>query len=118
MEDGIDKILTFIDTGMLAAISLILIGWTQYLKEYVPNSLCYKEFKIPVLKIFILLSGIGISEITFRVAGFAHGFLISVYYGVVATVLGSLGYEFIKGTKLGLRSMTELKNGKADLPKP
>ena len=99
----IDKILSFMNMQMLAAIALILSAWVQFTKVYFPEKW---------VKLWTLVSGVFISFLTFCCAGAKGSYLVVIFHGIVATVLSSFGYELLKGTKLGLRSTDDLKNNK------
>lgn len=104
----IEKILSFMDWKMITAIGLLVMAWTQFWKEYIPDT--YK--KIPVIKLFTLLSGMVIAYFIFDIAGVKHTEMVALFHGLVGSLFAALGYDILKGTKLGLRSSTDLKNGK------
>jgi hypothetical protein len=96
----IEKILSFMNMQMLAAIALVLTAWVQFTKVYFPEKF---------VKLWTLASGIGLSYLIFCCAGIKGNAIAIILHGIVATVLSSLGYELLKGTKLGLRGTDELK---------
>lgn len=113
--EDIKKALAFLNWEMLGAIALITMAWTQYWKEYIPEVYCCKGAKIPILKLFILASGMLASHFIFMIAGVKGAESVILFHGVIGSLFGALGYELVKGTKAALRSTTELKG---DPPKP
>lgn len=99
--------LDFLDAKMLGAITLVAAAWVQYTKEYFPSE---------YVKLWGIVSGVGISFLLFLSAGVPTTVVTVVTHGVVATVLGGLGYEITKGTPVGLRSTKELKPNGKQLP--
>ena len=90
---------------MLAAIGLITMATIQFFKEYIPDS--YR--KIPVLKMVTLVIGLFISYFCFDMAGAKHTETVALFHGFVGALFAALGYEMLKGTRLGLRSSSDLK---------
>src|SRR4030042_410307 len=103
----IEKLLDFMNWKMLTAIGLIVMAWVQFWKEYLPE--VYK--KIPVIKLFTLFSGLFIAHFTFDIAEAKHTETVALFHGLVGSLFAALGYDILKGTKLGLRSSGQLKNG-------
>ncbi len=113
--EDIKNALKFLNWEMLGAIALITMAWVQYWKEYLPEVYCCGKVKIPVLKLFILASGMVASHFIFGIAGVKGNESVILFHGVIGGLFGALGYELVKGTKVALRSKTEL-NG--DPPRP
>jgi hypothetical protein len=107
--DDIQKALDFMNWKMLVAIALITMAWVQYWKEYLPDVYCCGKVKIPILKIFILLSGMAVAHFIFGIAGVKSLESVILFHGVIGALFGALGYELVKGTKVALRSSSELK---------
>ncbi len=83
----IEKALSFMNWQMLTAIGLIVMAWTQFWKEYIPDT--YK--KIPVIKLFTLISGITIAHFIFDIAGVKHSETVALFHGLVGSLFAALG---------------------------
>ena len=114
--DEIQKALAFLNWQMVIAGAVLLTGWVQICKSYL-GDITVKGFKIPVTLLFSLVSALVLSHFVFDVSGVSHTETIALFHGFASFVISSLGYELLKGTKLGLRSGTELKNGKEEVKK-
>jgi xanthine/uracil permease len=101
----IQKALDFLNWQMLVAVGIITMATVQFLKEYLPDV----WRKIPVLKLFTLAVGIVVAHFIFDIANVKHTETVALFHGFVGSLLASLGYELLKGTKLGLRSSDEVK---------
>ncbi len=107
----------FLNWDMIVAITLATIAWTQFWKKYFP-SIIIKGKELPITEVFTILSGILIAHLFFDEAlkmnpkAYVHTFRTVVLHGSFGALLSTLGFEILKGTRLGLRSSTELKNGK------
>lgn len=113
--EDLKKILQFMSWEMLAATGVITMATVQFMKEYIPDCCTIKTFKIPVLKLFTLAVGLFVGHFCFDLAGIKHTETVALFHGFVGAVFASLGYEMLKGTRLGLRSSTEMKDSQ---PKP
>lgn len=103
--EELQKALDFLNWKMLVAIGIITMATVQFLKEYIPDV----WRKIPVLKLFTLGVGLASAHFIFDIAGVKHTEMVALFHGFVGALLASLGYELLKGTKLGLRSSDEVK---------
>jgi hypothetical protein len=106
--DAIKDVLKFLNWEMLGAIGLIVMAWTQFWKEFIPDVLCCGGKNIPVLKIFILASGAAWAYFIFDVAGVKHTETVAILHGIIGAMFSALGYEILKGTSLGLRSTDDM----------
>lgn len=109
--DDLKAVLKFMSWEMLAAVGLITMATVQFFKEYIPECCVVKTFKIPVLKLFTLAVGLLVAHFCFDISGVKHTETIALFHGFVGALFAALGYEVFKGTKVGLRSSSELKNG-------
>lgn len=112
----IQKALDFLNWQMVVANAILLMGWVQICKPYIADP-TIKGVKMPVTILFSLVSSMALSHFVFDVAGVKHTETIALFHGFSSFVISSLGYEILKGTKLGLRSGTEIKNGKEEVKK-
>jgi xanthine/uracil permease len=97
--EELQKVLDFLNWKMLVAIGVITMATVQFVKEYIPDV----WRKIPVLKLFTLAMGVVIAHFVFNIADVKHTETVALFHGFVGALLASLGYELLKGTKLGLR---------------
>lgn len=110
MDDLFGFEITFLDMKILGGIVFILMGWLQWSKEHIPD-IVIKGKNISV-KIWTLISAFTISYLGNISDKVVCPWTKLVLYTIAAISLSTFGYEILKGTKLGLRSSTELKNGK------
>jgi xanthine/uracil permease len=103
--EELQKALDFLNWKMLVGIGIITMATVQFLKEYIPDV----WRKIPVLKLFTLAVGILVAHFIFDIALVKHTETVALFHGFVGALLAALGYELLKGTKLGLRSSSEAK---------
>ncbi len=111
--EEIQKALAFLNWQMVVAVAVMVTGWVQLCKPYLGDPVV-KGVKIPVTVLFLFGSALAIAHFTFDVAGIKHEEVVALYHGFASALLSSLGYELLKGTKFGLRSGTDLKNGKEE----
>ena len=111
--EDIKNVLKFLNWEMLAATGLITMAAVQFFKEYIPECCVWKNVKIPVLKIFTLVVGLFVAHFCFDLSNAKHTETVALFHGFVGALFAALGYELLKGTKLGLRSSEEVKNGGA-----
>ena len=107
--EEIKNVLAFMSWELLSAVGLITMATVQFFKEYVPDCCEVKGFKFPVLKLFTLAVGLLVSHFCFDLAGVKHTESVALFHGFVGAVFAALGYEMIKGTRIGLRSTDQLK---------
>jgi hypothetical protein len=100
----IQQALDFMNWQMLIAIGLITMATVQFLKEYIPDV----WHKIPLVKLFTLAVGLAVAHFCFDIACVKHTESVALFHGFVGAVFAALGYEVLKGTKLGLRSRGDL----------
>ena len=105
----IQRVLDFMNWKMLMAVGVIVLAWVQFWKEYIPEVCCIGKIKVPLVKIFTILSGIGASHFIFDLAGVQHTETVALFHGVIGALFSALTYEVIKGTRVGLRSAAEMK---------
>ncbi len=107
----------FLNWDMIVAITLATLAWTQFWKKFFP-SIIIKGRELPITEVFTILSGILIAHLFFDEAfrinanTYVHTGRTVILHGAFGALLSTLGFEILKGTKLGLRSSTDLKNGK------
>lgn len=111
MDDFFGIEISFLDMKILASIIFVLLGWIQWTKEYIPD-ITIKDKTVSLVKVWTLISAFGISYLGNVCAGIVFSWPKLILYAITASSLSALGYEILKGTRLGLRSSTELKNGK------
>lgn len=100
MDIGFD--ISFLDMKILAGISVLLTAWVQFTKEYFPDK---------IVKIWSIGSGLGIAYLSLCMVGCKFLWYHVLIYGIAAAVLGGLFYEIVKGTRVGMRSSDQMKNG-------
>jgi hypothetical protein len=100
----------FFNWEMITAIGILVTAFTQLLKQYVPAEITAGKAKIPLLPILAFASGLVFAHIIFDIAGVNHTEEIALFHGFAGTLFALLGYELLKGTKLGLRSADEMKS--------
>jgi hypothetical protein len=105
-------IMKFMNWEMIAAIAFIVAAWVQLLKKYLPEELVIGKAKIPVIVLVAFASGFVFAHLIFDISGVNHTETIALFHGFAGTLFSLLGYEILKSTSLGLRSSTDLKNGK------
>src|SRR5512135_2635423 len=101
--EDIQKALSFLNWQMVVACSVLLMGWVQICKAYIGDPMV-GAVKIPLTLLFNLASALVLSYFIFDVSGVKHTTTIAIFHGFASFILSSLGYEILKGTKLGLRS--------------
>lgn len=108
----------FLNWDMVIAVTLATVAWSQFWKKYLPH-LIIKDREIPITEIFVLLSGILIAHLFFDEAArvspatYIHTGRTVILHGAFGALLSMLGFEVLKGTKLGLRTADELKGNGA-----
>jgi xanthine/uracil permease len=101
----IQKALDFMNWRMLVAVGVIVMATVQFLKEYIPDV----WRRIPVLKLFTLFVGLFVAHFCFDIAQVKHTETVALFHGFVGALFAALGYDLLKGTKLGLKSSSEVK---------
>ena len=112
----IQKALAFLNWEMVIGCGVLLLGWVQICKKYLVDPKV-GSFQIPITLLFNLASAMVLAHFIFDVAGIKHTETIALFHGFASFVVSSLGYELLKGTKFGLRSGDEIKNGKEETKK-
>lgn len=103
--NDIKNLAKFLNWEMIGAISLFTMATIQFFKEAIPD----KYGNIPILKISTLVAGMIWAHLLFDISGVKHTESIALVHGAAGPLIASLGYEVLKGTKLGLRSSDEIK---------
>jgi hypothetical protein len=111
MDDFFGFNIGFLDMKFLAGITVILWAWIQWTKEYFPD-LTIAGRSYSLVKPWTFASGFLIAYLGAKCGGIICSLPHLILYAVASASLSSFGYELLKGTKLGLRSSSELKNGK------
>lgn len=101
----LQKALDFLNWKMLVAVGIITMATVQFLKEYIADVWHH----IPVLKLFVLAVGLFVSHFIFDIAGVKHTESVALFHGFVGAVFAALGFDILKGTKLGLKSSSEMR---------
>ena len=99
----------FFNWEMITAIGILVMAWTQLLKQYLPVEWVVGKARIPIIVIVAFISGGVFAHIIFDVSGVNHTETIALFHGFAGTMFSLLGYELLKGTKLGLRSADDMK---------
>lgn len=110
----IKDIMKFLNWEMIGAIGFLTMAWVQILKKYLPEEMVWGKAKIPVVLLSSFTSGFIFAYLLFDISGVKHTETVALFHGFAGTLFSTLGYEIIKGTALGLRSATEVKQ---DQPK-
>ena len=114
--DMMKDVMKFLNWEMIGAIAFMVTAFVQLLKQYIPAEVIIGKVKIPIIPIIAFASGLVFAHIIFDISGVKHTEEVALFHGFTGTLFSLLGYELLKGTKLGLRSADEV-NPPASPPK-